>query len=61
VAKQRLDTEDKRRETLRQLRLAERGEAPAQYTLGARLAQGYFVKKDLRGALYWYAQAAKLA
>jgi TPR repeat protein len=42
-----------------QLKLAEQGDAVAQNTLGARLAQGYVVKKDIPGALYWYAQAVK--
>lgn len=59
MAKRRPDPEEKRRETLRQLHLAELGEAPAQNALGAKLAQGYFMKKNLPGALYWYAQAAK--
>lgn len=52
--------QDKRQETLRLLELAEEGRADAQNFLAARLAQGYFVKLNERGALYWYAQAMKL-
>jgi TPR repeat protein len=39
--------------------LAEQGQADAQNALAARMAQGYFLKQDLRGAVYWYAQAVK--
>lgn len=39
--------------------LAEQGDAAAQNSIGAMLAQGYFMQRDLAGALYWYAQAAK--
>lgn len=59
MAKRRPDPDEKRRETLRLLHLAELGEAPAQNALAAKLAQGYFMKRDVPGALYWYAQAAK--
>jgi TPR repeat protein len=53
------DLEEKRQEIARQLLLAERGEAADQNVIGAKLAQGYFVERDLAGALYWYAQAVK--
>lgn len=59
MPKHKPDVDERRREILRQLALAEQGEAAAQNALGAKLAQGYFVKKDLPGSLYWYAQAAK--
>jgi TPR repeat protein len=59
MPKRRPDTDEKRRETTRQLVLAERGEAAEQNAIGAKLAQGYFVKTNLAGALYWYAQAVK--
>jgi TPR repeat protein len=53
------DTDEKRRDILRQLTLAEQGEAAAQNSVGAKLAQGYFVSRNLAGALYWYVQAVK--
>lgn len=53
------DTDEKRRDIVRQLTLAEQGEAAAQNSVGAKLAQGYFVSRNLAGALYWYAQAVK--
>lgn len=59
MPKHRPDTDEKRQEITRQLGLAEQGEAAVQNIIGATLAQGYFVKQDLAGALYWYAQAAK--
>lgn len=59
MPKRHPDVDKKREETMRQLTLAEQGEAAAQNAIGAKLAQGYFVRKDLAGALYWYAQAAK--
>lgn len=55
----RPDIDEKRREIIHQLTLAEQGEAAVQNAIGAKLAQGYFVKQDLMGALYWYAQAVK--
>jgi hypothetical protein len=59
MPKRRPDVDEKRREITQQLSLAERGDAAAQNVLAARLAQGYFVKSDQAGALYWYAQAAR--
>lgn len=53
------DADEKRRDIMRLLAAAEQGEAGAQYSIGAKLAQGYFVERDLAGAIYWYAQAAK--
>lgn len=44
---------------MEQLALAEEGDAAAQNALAAKFAQGYFVKKDLVAALYWYGQAVK--
>lgn len=51
--------DERRRDVVRQLTLAEQGEAAAQNSVGAKLAQGYFVGRNLVGALYWYAQAVK--
>jgi TPR repeat protein len=59
MAKHHPDPAEKRREAVRELRLAEQGETAAQNSLGARLAQGYFATKDLAGALYWYVQAVR--
>jgi TPR repeat protein len=59
MPRRRPDTDAKRREITNQLLLAEQGEAAVQNIIGAKLAQGYFVKRDLAGALYWYAQAVK--
>ena len=59
MPKRRPDVDEKRREIMDQLTLAEQGDAPAQNVLGAKLAQGYFMRKDAAGALYWYAQAVK--
>lgn len=53
------DVDEKRRDIVRQLTLAEQGEAAAQNSVGAKLAQGYFLSRNLAGALYWYAQAVK--
>lgn len=53
------DADEKRRDIVRQLILAEQGEAAAQNSIGAMLAQGYFIGRNLEGSLYWYAQAAK--
>lgn len=53
------DTDEKRRDIVRQLTLAEQGEAAAQNSVGAMLAQGYFVNRNLLGAFYWYVQAVK--
>lgn len=38
--------------------MSDGGDSRAQYTLAARLAQGYFVEKNEKGAMYWYAIAA---
>jgi uncharacterized protein len=59
MPRRRPDTDAKRQEITNQLLLAEQGEAAAQNIIGAKLAQGYFVKRDLAGALYWYAQAVQ--
>jgi hypothetical protein len=59
MPKRVVDRQEKRRETMRRLELAEQGDASAQNAIAAQLAQGYFVRKDLPGALYWYAQAMK--
>ena len=59
MPKRRPDINEKRQEFARQLLLAEQGEAADQNAIGAKLAQGYFVERDLKGALYWYAQAVK--
>lgn len=59
MPKQTPNIDEKRRELVRQLTLAEDGDASAQNAVGARLAQGYFVKKDAQSALYWYARAVK--
>jgi TPR repeat protein len=59
MPKRRPDVAEKRREILEQLTLAEEGDAATQNVLAAKLAQGYFVKKDLATALYWYGQAVK--
>lgn len=53
------DVDEKRREIVEQLTLAEEGDAATQNVLAAKLAQGYFVKKNLIAALYWYGQAVK--
>jgi len=52
--------ESQQKEILRLSSLAESGQAEAQNVLAARLAQGYGVKTDIAGALYWYAQAVAL-
>jgi TPR repeat protein len=59
VSKKTSNVGEKHREIVRQLALAEQGEAAAQNSIGAALAQGSFVDRDLAGALYWYAQAVK--
>lgn len=53
------DADEKRRDIMGLLTAAEQSEAEAQNSIGAMLAQGYFVERNLAGALYWYAQAAK--
>ena len=50
---------EKKDEVLYQEKLAEEGDAEAQNIIAARLAKGYFVKKDEQGAFFWYCQAAK--
>ncbi len=57
ASKEKLD--EKKDEILYQEKLAEEGDAEAQSIVAARLAKGYFVKKDEQGAFYWYCQAAK--
>lgn len=59
MPKRRPDVDEKRREIMHQLTLAEQGDAAAQNALGATLAQGYFVRTDTAGALYWYAQGGQ--
>ncbi len=59
MPERRPDVDEKRREIAEQLVLAQEGDAPSQNVLAAKLAQGYFVKKDLAAALYWYGQAVK--
>ena len=60
MSKRHPDINAKREEITRQLLLAEQGETAHQDAIGAKLAQGYFVKRDLPGALYWYAQALNI-
>jgi TPR repeat protein len=59
MPKRRPDVDEKRREIVEQLTLAEEGDAATQNALAAKLAQGYFVKRNLVAALYWYGQAVK--
>ncbi|MBT3056559.1 MAG: sel1 repeat family protein [Candidatus Thiodiazotropha sp. (ex Codakia orbicularis)] len=54
-----MNKKDKIDEILYQEKLAEEGDAEAQNIIAARLAKGYFVKKDEQGAFYWYCQAIK--
>ncbi|WP_181817734.1 tetratricopeptide repeat protein [Psychromonas sp. B3M02] len=41
------------------LPLAEKGDAPAQYTIGWMYESGQGVKKDLKKAVYWYKKSAE--
>ncbi len=57
ISKEKL--EEKRREILYQVELAENGDAEAQNIIAAKLAKGSFLEKDEGGAFYWYCQAVK--
>ncbi len=59
MPKRSANSTEKIQEIMHQLTLAEQGDAAAQNAVGAKLAQGYFVKRDLKGALYWYSQAVR--